>query len=53
MRDAGLRWLKPIATAVERGRRAVVVECLALKPCCEEFVGKDEVMKGRRSFSKN
>ena len=52
VREAGLFWLKPTAMEVVRGRRAVVVECLALKPCWEGFTGKEEVRAGSRSLSK-
>ena len=34
MREAGFGWLNPTATDVDRGSRAVVVECMGLKPCC-------------------
>ena len=52
VRDAGLRWLKPIAMEVVRGSRAVVVECFGLKPCWEWLTGKAVVRAGRRSLSR-
>ena len=47
VRWAGFRWLKPVATRVERGRRAVEVECMGRKPCCEGFGGMARLRWGK------
>ena len=43
VRSGGLRWLKPVATVWESGRRAVVVDRNGLNPCCVEERGKASV----------
>ena len=45
--EAGLFWLNPDATSVDRGRRAVVVECMGRKPCWELFGGRAWLRWGR------
>ena len=52
VREAGLRWLKPEATSVESGRRAVEVECMGRKPCWERLGGRAALRKGRARRSR-
>ena len=33
VREAGFLWMNPVATMVDSGKRAVVVECIGRKPC--------------------
>ena len=47
-RVGGFRWLKPSATAIATGRRAVVVEKCFEKPCWEGVVGREEGKRRRR-----
>ena len=52
VRAGGILWLKPDAIVLLMLWRAVVVECLALKPCCVWCCGMLLVMYGRRAFSR-
>ena len=48
----GLGWLKPRATLCVRERRAVVVQWLGRKPCCEGERGRCWLSRRRGSFSR-
>jgi hypothetical protein len=41
-----------VKVAVTRGRRAVVVEWKWAKPCWVLDLGREEIIRGRRSLSK-
>ena len=51
VRDGGFGSLNPCATVVESGSRAVVVECMDLKPCWVGLAGRTDRV-GRISFSR-
>ena len=51
VRVGGIGWLKPVATVLLMLCSAVLVECLALNPCCVVIFGMFCVIYGRIPFS--
>ena len=45
----GFRWLKPVSMSVLSWRRADVVECMGLKPCCSLAGERNSLIEGKMS----